>query len=717
MGLFDRFFTTKDSATLVSVIPNFGEGLEFFKRISSHSLISEGYESNVTAFACIDAISTAIADIPWVVRRTSGKDEIDILPSDSGKAGKLAQIVSIPNVDQGWSDFLEALVSHLYINGSAYIEAVGPKGGPNRGMPLELHVPEAQYIDPKFDQAGKLRGYEFKRGSFQKLFVPEEMLQLRFFNPHNRVNGLSRVAVAARGINMDNAAAEWNVSLLKNGGRIGGFLISKTPLNDKQINQIEKVYADRYQGAGNAGRPMVLAAENGIDFKEAAFAPKDMDWTTGRQVATKDICKAFGVPPEIVGDQDNRTYNSYGEARKAFYQETVVPLANKIVGRLNVWLTPKFDVSAKLCVCVEDIPALQEDQETRRSFALRAWDSGAFTLNQFYSWIGEEIVPDGALRKVTVGSQFTEDLQVFKEEQEARSEEMRDNFSKIGSSSDDDDDEDGDEAKAFIFGADSLQLYWKTFDQARFGWTDKYATTFEGFLLDELDRVDRVLKQSGSLIAGRQNVERILDERKETLETVFNDLYFQVGIDFAARVDERFILTRSASTFETKARTVEDWQDFISTYIGNVTRSKITQMNTTTKKLILEQLAEGAAQGEGIPEISKRIKQFVEPGVKNRAAMIAQTEVISASNAGSRAAAIATGLRLQKRWLATPDERTRGIHASADGQKTDMNSAYYVSGEPLLFPGDTSLGASAKNVIQCRCTEVYEPVDGDEISG
>jgi hypothetical protein len=49
----------------------------------------------------------------------------------------------------------------------------------------------------------------------------------------------------------------------------------------------------------------------------------------------------------------------------------------------------------------------------------------------------------------------------------------------------------------------------------------------------------------------------------------------------------------------------------------------------------------------------------------------------------------------------------RPEHAAADGQEQLAINPFLVGGEQLNRPGDTSLGASAGNVINCRCSADY----------
>ena len=70
--------------------------------------------------------------------------------------------------------------------------------------------------------------------------------------------------------------------------------------------------------------------------------------------------------------------------------------------------------------------------------------------------------------------------------------------------------------------------------------------------------------------------------------------------------------------------------------------------------------------------------------------------------------------QLYVRWVTRLDERVRGApggkyassqfnHWEAHGQIVPIGTPFTVSGEQLRFPGDTTLGASVGNVINCRC--------------
>jgi hypothetical protein len=61
-----------------------------------------------------------------------------------------------------------------------------------------------------------------------------------------------------------------------------------------------------------------------------------------------------------------------------------------------------------------------------------------------------------------------------------------------------------------------------------------------------------------------------------------------------------------------------------------------------------------------------------------------------------------------KEWVTQGDERVRAAHVGADSQERSLNQPFEVGGQLLRWPGDTSLGATVDNVINCRCASVYD---------
>lgn len=120
-------------------------------------------------------------------------------------------------------------------------------------------------------------------------------------------------------------------------------------------------------------------------------------------------------------------------------------------------------------------------------------------------------------------------------------------------------------------------------------------------------------------------------------------------------------------------------------------------------------MREGRALSQA--DIDRIAGRYSDRLLKLRGDTIARTETIKAFGAGRYegvAQLIDTGQVSARHvtlvWDATGDARTRPDHMTMEGQTVIFGFPFvFPDGSRALFPGDTSLGASAKQTIQCRC--------------
>jgi hypothetical protein len=119
-----------------------------------------------------------------------------------------------------------------------------------------------------------------------------------------------------------------------------------------------------------------------------------MSWEQGLKESSIAIAVAFHVPCELLGMQASKTYSNYQEARRAFYMETILPLMNKMLGKLNHRLTPAFDKTKKLFLDYDSdsIEALQED---RNALWDRIKSASFLTINEMREAVGYEAIDIG----------------------------------------------------------------------------------------------------------------------------------------------------------------------------------------------------------------------------------------------------------------------------------------------------------------------------------
>src|SRR3546814_16581194 len=83
-----------------------------------------------------------------------------------------------------------------------------------------------------------------------------------------------------------------------------------------------------FQGAANAGRPMLL--EGGLKWQSLSLTPADMAFTETKAAAAREIALAFGVPPLLLGLPGATTYAHHQAANRALWRLTILPLVPTI---------------------------------------------------------------------------------------------------------------------------------------------------------------------------------------------------------------------------------------------------------------------------------------------------------------------------------------------------------------------------------------------------
>jgi HK97 family phage portal protein len=338
----------------------------------------DGYEANTTVFRCVGVRMVANAGIPWCLYKrpiSKGSKITKLLTLRtattairqpwSKKAAAVAEIenhplltlIERPNPWQGQGAFVREKTAHKLISGNCYTEFVGPSDGLR---PREMYTmrPDRMRVIP--GQIEKVDGYVFQIGATIRKLLPQQVLHQKMFAALDDWYGFPALVAAAREVDTDNEALRWNYNLLKNDARPPGAFVLEKPISptmlDKIVADIQKIYG----GSANAGRPLVMT--EGTEWIPLASTPHDMDWHAARRMSKLQIASALGVPPELTGDAENKTFANYKEARASFYQETVLPDMDEERDDLNNFLVPKFGDGLYLDYDRDQIEALQDNQ-------------------------------------------------------------------------------------------------------------------------------------------------------------------------------------------------------------------------------------------------------------------------------------------------------------------------------------------------------------------
>ena len=137
------------------------------------------------------------------------------------------------------------------------------------------------------------------------------------------------------------------------------------------------------------------------DFQRIGLTQEEMTFPDLRAQTEARICAVFRVPPILVGVKvglDRATFSNVAEARRFFWENTMLALYRRIESKLAAALTPEFarpDESLRARFEFADVAALRESRESLERTAIAALRAGALTVNDVRRRMGFEPLPDG----------------------------------------------------------------------------------------------------------------------------------------------------------------------------------------------------------------------------------------------------------------------------------------------------------------------------------
>jgi HK97 family phage portal protein len=317
----------------------------------------EGYMSNAVVYRCVRMVADAAASVPLLLY--DGDRELDAHP--------LLDLLARPTPHTTGADLLTAVYSYLQVSGNAYLEVVAIAG-----RPREVHAlrPDRMRIVP--GPAGWPAAFEYSAAGGTVRFDvepaeggPAPILHLKVFHPLDDHYGHAPIEAAATAIDIHNQAARWNKALLDNAARPSGALVyaaREGRLSPEQFERLKSELQEGFQGAKNAGRPLLL--EGGLDWKPLSLSPRELDFVETKHAAAREIALAFGVPPMLLGIPGDNTYSNYQEATRAFWRQAVLPLVERTASALSSWLAGAYGAAdLRLEPDLDRIVALAAERE------------------------------------------------------------------------------------------------------------------------------------------------------------------------------------------------------------------------------------------------------------------------------------------------------------------------------------------------------------------
>lgn len=244
--------------------------------------------------------------------------------------------------------------------------------------------------------------------------------------------------------------------------------------------------------------------------------------------------------------------------------------------------------------------------------------------------------------------------------------------------------------------------------------------------------IANALKASGGVSDVPHVVSSVLSSRDT--RQAWNDLYTTlvtgIGYEFAGNTQQHLADTFGHSI---TSRAEDDVRAAVARYALRYVPRRVDSMLNATTRMIVQQFdskreskgvtyAHEELADEGLhtnSDVNAFLDDLYTKFGDDGSDALSQFETDTAGNAGQYIGADEmSGPPLEKVWMAVIDEHTREWHADMDGVATAMDEPFDVDGEDMMYPLDDSLGASGRNLYNCRCTTYYqESTDGGSQDG
>ena len=285
-----------------------------------------------------------------------------------------------PNADQTALDFWEFVCASLELHGNAYAEVVRARNGRiiALGVPITPELVTVRRLD-----TGALE-YEWVDQGRRIIAGQDRVLHIRGFGG-NPLGGLSTLSAGRQSFGLAQAIERASGDTFRNGVRPSGLLKTADTLTIDQRKQAEELLQEKFAGAINAGRPMLL--DRGMDWVQLSISPEDAQMLQSRAFSVEEVCRFFGVPPFMVGHTEKTTSWGTGLEQQTlgFQKFTLRRRLKRIEQALEKQLLSVADRLAGITIEFNLEGLLRADSAARASFYQLMLTNGVMTINEVRS--------------------------------------------------------------------------------------------------------------------------------------------------------------------------------------------------------------------------------------------------------------------------------------------------------------------------------------------
>lgn len=338
------------------------------------------------AFACGALIARSIAMLPaHVMVPIAGGDGSQALP-DHPVADLMHRA---PNEEISAFQLREMLLLSAIFKGNAYAEIeVDEFGRPQKLWPIH-----PDRVEVCRDESGRLV-YEVDNGAGEKVDIPAaNMFHLAGPSLCGPI-GMSLISRARHTLGLAISQERFAANFIRNAAAPSGIVKVKNNISADGLKLVRAEVENLYKGPRKAGKIMI--GDQDWSWEQIGVSPQDAEFLAQRKFAVEEICRWFGVPPQMVGVQDKQTLNNYEQAGLQFLTLAVLPWVVKFEQEANRKLLTQRSARGRPYLKINTAAIVRANIEAQsRAFAMgRQW--GWLSVNDIRRLIDmEPIGPEG----------------------------------------------------------------------------------------------------------------------------------------------------------------------------------------------------------------------------------------------------------------------------------------------------------------------------------
>ena len=360
--------------------------------------INKGYRFNSSIYSIVNLISKTAANIPFQIYEVKNENELKRYKSiTSGSVTttslvnsniiqkkalanvedtELHELLNRPNPAQSFNSWIQEIIAFGALTGNRYIYGIAPDTGQNMGKYKELYVLPSQVVEIHSGGLMKpVKEYTLEyNGTYR---IPAEFIcHIKNFNPYydgsgSHLYGMSPLKAGLRSMDANNEALTTGVKYLQNQTARGMLISDEGDMTESQAKQLKDKFRSTYQGSNNAGDLIITPKK--LSWVNFGLNASDLSLIEQYNASIKDLCNVYNVPVQLLNNTESSTYNNMKEAKKALYQNAVIPELIRIREELNRWLTPQYGDKLYIDFDFNSIPELQEETEKVVDQMSKSW--------------------------------------------------------------------------------------------------------------------------------------------------------------------------------------------------------------------------------------------------------------------------------------------------------------------------------------------------------